>query len=197
METVIEVWWQTDSVDDWYPLVRQGVLIKAEVGVTIRDVLCRQLGIPHDYLDNRINTIFLDGSAVDDVDTAVVRDRCTLALSASMPGLVGATMRKGGAFASLRNGITHREPGADSPPALGFFKLRLYNMVCDEQGARLLASGVWVDVDALAAFLEGSAATLWSCCTACRVDGSAVEPTLLTKVLTASKPGLVRIHVVT
>ena len=33
----------------------------------------------------------------------------TLALSAAMPGLVGATMRRGGYFAGLRANISHRD----------------------------------------------------------------------------------------
>ena len=53
----------------------------------------------------------LDGKPVDDIGAALVQDGSTLALSAAMPGLVGATLRRGGAYSSFRSAITYHETG--------------------------------------------------------------------------------------
>ena len=40
----------------------------------LKDLLSLQLEIPLDYMENRIQTIFLDGKAVDNLGGALVRD---------------------------------------------------------------------------------------------------------------------------
>lgn len=55
------------------------------------------LGLPHFYVEERIQTLLLNGLAVDDPDTAVLESGARLALSAAMPGVLGATLRRGGA----------------------------------------------------------------------------------------------------
>ncbi|NJL58424.1 MAG: hypothetical protein HC887_00995 [Desulfobacteraceae bacterium] len=62
----------------------------------MQTLLCDILEIPKDYVLNRISTIFLDGKPVDCLDTAFVRNHSVVSLSAAMPGLVGAVMRRGG-----------------------------------------------------------------------------------------------------
>ena len=58
----------------------------------------------------KIQSIMLDGKPVDDIGSAMIHDGSVLALSAAMPGLVGATLRRGGAYASFRSAITYHEP---------------------------------------------------------------------------------------
>ena len=146
---VVEFLWDPQKLPDFLPLLRRGILLKARLGTTISNVLCEQLGIPREYLDDRVGTVFLDGRAVDDVDKAIVREGGTLALSAAMPGLVGATMRKGGILASMRNSITYREQDPAMSGSEGFFVLRLYNTVAGELGPIVLRSGVWTDGETL------------------------------------------------
>ena len=129
----------------FYSLLEKGVVLSAGTGCSVRDFLCGQLGLSGDYLDQRVQTLFLDARPVDDVDRAVVRDGSTLALSAAMPGLVGATMRKGGRYAALRKGISQHVDECGICESSGRVTVKLFNMVANEVGGRLLAAGVEVD----------------------------------------------------
>ena len=94
-------------ISSFLKLIEQGFKLKVKTGLTIRELLCGQFGVSGEYFDNRIQTIFLDGKAVDNVDAAGIEDNSRLALSAAMPGLVGATFRKGGRYAPLRGTISY------------------------------------------------------------------------------------------
>ena len=126
----------------FFSLLEKGVVLAAVTGCTLREFLCGQLGISRDYLDGRVQTLFLDARPVDDVDAAVVRDGCTIALSAAMPGLLGATMRKGGRYAAFRKDISQhteeRQAGATSER----LTVKMFNMWARELGAGLLERGV-------------------------------------------------------
>src|SRR6185369_18094764 len=96
-----------DQLRAFYPMLQQGVNVPATVGCTLKSLLCDQFAIPADYVTDRITTVFLDNRPVDDLDRAIVQDGSRVTLSAAMPGLVGATMRRGGFYAALRQGISH------------------------------------------------------------------------------------------
>jgi hypothetical protein len=191
---VIELTWQKEKLQDLFSLLRRGVLLKARVGSTIGDILCNQVGVAREYLDHRIGTVFLDGSPVDDVDSAVVKPGASLALSAAMPGLVGATMRKGGVLASMRQTITHKADEVETNSQEGFFVIRLYNAVAPELGPMLLESGVWLGADAFADFFGNASDEFWTGCTACSIDG---HVTPWTKVRQVPATALVLLRVTT
>jgi hypothetical protein len=129
----------------FFPLLQQGFLVKAQIGRSIKNLLCEQFEVKDNYLTNRINTIFLDGKPVDDADTAIVRDGSTLALSAAMPGLVGATFRRSGILAGFRSSITHqREDETAEKHNMGMVKIKLFNLVVGELGPIFLKKGIWV-----------------------------------------------------
>ncbi|MHB8842803.1 MAG: hypothetical protein ACYC56_13635 [Candidatus Aquicultor sp.] len=155
MEQTLYLTINKSALYHFFPLFQQGVIIKTQVGGNIKDLLTLHLEIPHDYLENRIQTIFLDGKAVDNLGEAMVRDGSTLALSAAMPGLVGATLRRGGAFASLRRSITFSEGGEVIPQKEGRIILKLFNLLVPELGPPLLAKGIWLKGENLNRFLEG------------------------------------------
>ena len=92
----IEMTLQTDLISRLYPMLSAGFKVKAQTTCSIKDLLCRQIGISEDYLEKKIQTIFLDGKAIDDVDEPLVLDGSRLSLSAAMPGLAGTTLRRGG-----------------------------------------------------------------------------------------------------
>jgi hypothetical protein len=123
-------------------LLESGVRQEVRVGGTLAQLLCDQIGIPRDYLDDRIQTLFLNAKAVDNVDTARVTDGAVIALSAAMPGLVGATLRKGGTFSGLRAAISQGEASEAGELTLGTITLKLFNLVAREMGLDLLARGV-------------------------------------------------------
>lgn len=90
------------------PLLQRGVFIRIDRGGTVRSFLCQDLELTADFVEESISTIFLNGKPLDRLE-ARLRHGDTLALSAAMPGLVGATMRRGGVVAKLRSNISHRE----------------------------------------------------------------------------------------
>ena len=108
-EITISLAWNPARLSDFGHILQQGFKLRARLGTSIRQVLCDQFGVDHDYLDKRINTIFLDGKAVDDVDSSTIREGSVLALSAAMPGFVGAAFRKGGYYSAMRGAISHVE----------------------------------------------------------------------------------------
>jgi len=130
MPTKIKLLLKKNKVSLMYPLLQQGFQVTAKVGCDIQSLMCDQFGMMPDYLSDRINTIFLNGKPVDDVASAIINDGATLALSAAMPGLVGATFRKAGCLASLRGSITYREASAPlSVCQEGTVTLKLFNLL--------------------------------------------------------------------
>ncbi|MGE4296577.1 MAG: hypothetical protein AB7E47_00990 [Desulfovibrionaceae bacterium] len=130
-------------------LLQQGVIVPCTTGVSVRALLVDQMGLAPDYVEERIQTLFLDSKPVDDLDASVVLDHSTLALSAAMPGLVGATMRRAGAIAAFRAGISC--PGGDCPESGqvdGVVYLKCFNLIIDDLGGEMLARGVLVPADA-------------------------------------------------
>lgn len=132
------------SLPAFRTLFQQGVGVTIQAGTSLEDLLCCQWQIDRDYVMNRISTLFLDGKPVDDLPAAVVRDGATLALSGAMPGLIGATMRRGGVLASFRSGITYCPTSDASHSGSGRVTLKLFNLLIDELGPGFLARGIWI-----------------------------------------------------
>ena len=107
-------------------------------------------GLTDEYIETRIQTVFLDGKPVDDIDTALVRDGATLALAPAMPGLMGAMLRRGGYYAPMRSGITHRGDAAPRGIGEGRITVKLFGMALRELGPKLLERGIEVDSGDLA-----------------------------------------------
>ena len=144
--------------DAWlafYPLFQQGVGVSIQTGASLEDLLCCQWNIDRDYVMRRISTLFLDSKPVDDLPSAIVHDGATLALSGAMPGLIGATMRRGGVLASFRNGITYCETAEGSEDGRGRITLKLFNLLINELGPQFLARGIWVPRDRLTPLFPG------------------------------------------
>lgn len=196
MEKVLTLTLRPDNLRTLSPIFQQGVIIKTVAGCSIRDFLSRHLGLTDDYLDSRIQTLFLNGKAVDNPEKAVVRDGATLALSGAMPGLVGATLRRGGTYASLRQAITLSENEGSVMKKEGRLTLKLFNLLVPEIGPILLAKGFWVkgeDLDRCVKNVKGDFWTTWS---PVQVDGQEVDPLTLTKTIWApnrEEPVLIQI----
>lgn len=156
-------------------LLQRGFMIRTHVGCSIQDFLINEIGANPDTIE-RIQTVFLDGRPVDDLGAAMVRGGSTLALSAAMPGLVGATMRRGGRYASFRGAITYRETGVACGAEDGLVRLKLFNLLLDELGGGFLKKGILVVSSDLADFLNGQSDDFWSGCRHVLVDGALTDP---------------------
>ena len=136
----------------FFLLLQQGVKIRRRVGCTVLAFLREELGAGPETIE-KIQSIMLDGKPVDDIGSALVHDGSVLALSAAMPGLVGATLRRGGAYSSLRSVITYHETGEACKPGEGWVSIKLFNLMMAELGPGLLRQGVLVRSHDLAGLL--------------------------------------------
>ena len=152
-------------------LLGQGFILKCRTGISVRNLLCHQIGVSDDYLDQRIQTIFLDGKVVDDVDTAVIHQGSSLALSAAMPGLAGAVLRRGGAYAAMRSQISHKNNTADDSAENGTVMLKLFNLVALELGPLFLKQGIWITGKNLGNFFQRVPDFFWDGCLTVEIDG--------------------------
>lgn len=159
----------------FFQLMQRGFMVNARIGSSIKSLLCNQLGLSPKYLEERIQTILLDGRPVDDVESVLVKQESTLALSTALPGLAGATLRKGGYYAPLRSHISHSETAGSQPIQEGMISLKLFNLLLDELGPTFLKNGIWINGRDLADFLNGQSDDFWSGCKSATVDGKKFE----------------------
>jgi len=122
---------------------------------TVREFICELVGVCGDYAQKHIQTIFVDGKAIDDLDEVMLGPGSRLALSAALPGLVGATMRRGGFYSRLREGITHHAGHESVSVENKPFRLqvRLFNTVGRDLAAIFLKYGVIFSANDLKSFL--------------------------------------------
>jgi len=166
---------EAEGIQDFFPLLQRGVMVKVRVGCSIKTTLCKEFGLSTEYVEDRVKTIFLDGKAVDDIDSAIIKDGSTLALSAAMPGLVGATLRRGGHLAIFRSETTHREGKEPSQRGEGMFVLKLFNLVANDLGPKFLKQGIFVRGEDLHGFLTSLPEEFWTGCKVAIVDGREVD----------------------
>lgn len=148
----------------------------------MNSLLCEQLGLGPEYVERRIKTLLLDGKPVDDINSAIIRDGSTLALSAAMPGLAGAVLRRGGYYASMRSTISHREETEAERPHDGTVSLKLFNILLKEIGPTLLQKGIWIHGKDLQDFIERQADELWAGCKKATVDGKKMDLKKLSRI---------------
>jgi hypothetical protein len=149
----IEMLVAADLIRIFYPLLQVGVKVEVEVGCSVRKLLMEQFGIAADFITKRITTLFLNSKAIDDSSTALVNDGAVLALSGAMPGLVGATMRSGGYYAAMRSSISFQSEGVPAAKR-GTIKVKLFNLLLDELGPRILMRGIKLSGAQLKEFLN-------------------------------------------
>lgn len=133
-------------------LLQAGIQLRTERGTSIGAFLNRLPGFTSDYISEVVQTIFLNGTATDDMETPLDTDAPVLAISAAMPGLAGAIFRRNSLHAALRT-VTH---GADVHQRGGTITvtLKLFNAIARDRGVELLAGGVTIKADSLSRFFD-------------------------------------------
>ena len=164
-----------DRIFIFFQLLENGFIIKGKVGCSVKEFLCNRMFIEQEYLDKRIQTIFLNGKPVDDVNSAIVKDGSAISLSAAMPGLAGATMRKGGVLATMRSGIScvPAETGFDSYE--GKVTIKFFNLISKELGPEFLSRGVIIDGKTLAGFIVANRKIIEAGLFSAETDGVKIE----------------------
>ncbi len=145
-------------------------------------MLCEQLGIKDDYLEERIQTIFLDNKTVDDVNSAVIREGSILALSAAMPGVLGATLRKGGWYAPMRRQISHDKDIVSDTNKKGQVTIKLFNLIARELGPLFLEQGIRVKGEDFYDITARNEKVFMTGCEKAKKDGNDTVPEKLMEV---------------
>ena len=170
-------------------LLRRGFHLRTPLPCSLEALLCIQLEIPRDYVTQRVQTIFLNGRAVDTICSALVADGAVVTHSAAMPGLVGATLRRGGRLTSLRSSISHRSDGSSGQEtAIGKVTVKFFNLICDELGPSFLARGICLAPGAFSDFLADRWAEIAPACRSVRVDGSLWRSDSLPEAIDPGEP---------
>jgi hypothetical protein len=161
----------------FFALLRKGFCLETTLPGDLETLLRDRLSIPAEYLAQRVQTVFLDGRAVDDMARVQATDGSVVALSAAMPGLVGATLRKGGQLNVLRRSISSRDGTGDGREAApGWVTVKLFNLVCDELGRDVLHRGILLPPGDFQDFLAERWGALAPACRTAAVNGEPREP---------------------
>lgn len=121
-------------------LLQSGVEFESFQGESVGDFLCSLPGFSREYIENTVQTIFLEGSPVDNIDKVFTKDTHTLALSAAMPGLAGAILRRNSLHSSLRTETVDEEkPNIGAKTTI---RLKVFNSIAQERGPLLLENGL-------------------------------------------------------
>ena len=163
------------SIPIFFRLLQQGFGVEVQTGRSVKSFLCDQLGLDPEYVANRIKTLFLDGKPVDDIDSAMIRDGSTLAISGALPGLAGRVLRSGGRFASMRGTISYREKTVSESPKQGVVSMKLFNILLREMGPTFLKNGVWIEGNDLEDLIKRQPDTFWAGCKKASLDGKEVD----------------------
>jgi hypothetical protein len=159
----------------FFPILQKGFTQKIKVGCSVMALLSDQFGLSAEYIENRIQTIFLNGKPIDDMDTATVRDGSSLALSSAMPGVLGATLRRGGYYSRMRSQITHVEEAESPQRTDGQIIVKLFNLTIRELGPMFLERGIWMDAEDLKDFFKSQSHDFWVGCAEATVDDRNVD----------------------
>jgi hypothetical protein len=196
--TVITINLAAKQMGNFIYLLQQGVMVKVHEGCSIRTLLHGHLGISPDYIEKHIRVFLLNGRAVDDIDSAVIRDGSTLALSTAMPGLVGATLRRGSPFAVLRSEVTHSESEkCKSSEKEVIVTVKLFNVLITKLGPLFLEKGIWLSGAALEELLRNQPDEFWAVCQKVERDGKPLDVKALRGMKWSDELGLLHLRVIT
>lgn len=170
-----------ESMDMFTSLLQAGILKPTVQGNSIGAFLESIQGFTTEYITDQVQTIFLNGTATDDMETALTGENPVLALSAAMPGLAGAIFRKNSLHAALR---TTKSTGNGSSAADRItVTLKLFNAIARDRGAELLRQGVSLTAASLIKFLD-TRTTLLSMIMVAELEGKTIPAFDLPRMLT-------------
>ncbi len=156
-------------------IFQKGVYVKTRAGLPLSEVL-EEAGFSRKYLEEKVQTVFLDGSAVDDLDCAIVEGGSVIALSGAMPGLAGAILRKGSPFSALRSRTSLEMGRHRTGDTMHALRLKLFNTIANEIGPGFLHSGILVKRSDLEDFLSKRRKLLEEAVLEAELDGVPISP---------------------
>ena len=175
------------------PILREGVAVRLRPGLSLRQTMIQDLGFCPECVEERVQTVFLDGSPVDDIDADSAQEGCTLALAGALPGVAGIAMRRGSPVGVFREGIAHDIGHGDQSAqtasgGLLTVTLKLFNTVALECLSHVLEQGADMRAGRLAELLAADPDALAEA--RFRLDGRDVDRAGLVAALAANAGAL-------
>ncbi len=133
-------------------LLQSGIEIKCPPKEPVGRFLDRLPGFTVDYIADVVQTIFLDGTAVDDLTTPLSGEHSVLALSAAMPGLAGAIFRRNSFHAALRT-TPDKKTTRNIEAKKITVTLKLFNSIAFDRGPDLLQNSIIIKTGHLLNYL--------------------------------------------
>lgn len=147
-----------------YPLLERGVGFMGANGASLHDFLTGELGLDPAFLQQNVQTVFCDSHPIDDLAACPIHEGAIVALSAAMPGLVGAVMRRDGPLQGLREGISSSDESAwqsgDNGPQVLVW-LKIFNTLRAPLAPVLLRRGVLLRMQQMDALLRELPEHFW------------------------------------
>lgn len=153
-------------------LLQHGILLAVEQPVAIVPLLLSLPGFTAAYIEQTVQTIFVNGVAADSLDRRL-GSGATLALSAAMPGLAGAIFRRQGVHGSLRS--TPVNPAQTVGTDEGFITLKLFNSIAVDRVQDLLVHSIVVHGKVFADFAAKREDLFQQQALHCSLDGRQVS----------------------
>jgi hypothetical protein len=158
------------------PIFQGGFLFRCQVGQNIEDFLFRQLSLKKEFVEEKVSTIFLDGQYVDDISLATLKNNCVVAFSSALPGLVGATLRRDGFYACLRDSITYHNEDIHARPREGIITVKLFNLLMEELGPIFLRKGIIMSRSTVVSFFQTQKEYFWKEIKTVRLESVSIDP---------------------
>ncbi len=172
----------TEKLPLFTTVLQSGIEIMTPAGSSLGQFLGALPGFSADYLANVVQTIFHNGSAVDDLTMLLNGEKPVIALSAAMPGLAGAIFRKNSFHKALRSETQNKQPltQVTKPQAV---TLKLFNVIALDRGKDLFTMGVCLPTGILSSFFSKRPALLQGILMIL-LDGKDIDVTTMQQFLT-------------
>ncbi|PIE57896.1 MAG: hypothetical protein CSA33_06395 [Desulfobulbus propionicus] len=142
-----------EDVEKFVSLLQSGVVVDTSTENSILETVKKIEGFTDDYIEKDVQTIFLDGTAIDDIFSLINKNAKVLALSAAMPGLSGSIYRRNSIHSSLRS--VHQDffekSGENIPVSI---TVKLFNSIARDRGPEILNKGFRMQTNSLMSFFK-------------------------------------------
>lgn len=174
-------------------LLQNGILVERNVPTPVGELLASLPGFTMQYIRERIETIFLNGLPVDDLETIITGPSPVLAISAVMPGLAGAIFRKNSFHAALRTSTSDSLADRSQSTEKIIIRLKFFNIIATEKGATILHNGCLMRSESVLKFINYRR-NLFSHLLSLRYDDKPISLDDLGSLLLTSKTVFLRIQ---
>lgn len=163
-----------DGLSRFNTLLQGGCRMQVRHGQAIGAFLKQLPGVTDEFIVNEIQTLFLNGTPIDDMKSPFTLNDTTLALSAAMPGLAGAIFRRNSLHAALRGKNASSESALEDDRPL-FITLKLFNSVATSLGPHLFKQGVVFSGEQLHSFITDRPSIV-SQLVSCTLNNQTIDP---------------------